>query len=221
MSRMIKIAQVAASFVLVGALTVIFAPGINHWMSVQASKTAAVSQTKAAPRDTGLSIPFLARLDSAATFGFSGTKTVSGQAGSYALSFSCAVDGEDYGIQTVSEGQAYRQLFVDGQYLLINDTGRTIRKGILEFAFPDPQLKNAIQGKLIRSTGEIINGTQVIRADLYFDGTVYAYYFNQQGELIRYYYIYDGNEVTLDFTQFMIGGAGSVSLDVPAAYSVR
>jgi hypothetical protein len=218
---MIKIAQIAASFVLIAALTVIFAPGINHWMSARASKTGAVSDAEASPGDTGLSIPFLASLDTAAKFGFSGTKTITGQAGSYALSFACAVDGDDYAVQTISEGHTYRQLYVDGQYMLIDDTAKTIRKGILEFAFPDPQLKNAIKGKLIRSTGEIINGTQVTRTDLYFDGTVYAYYFNQKGELIRYYYIYDGNEVTLDFTQFMIGGAGSASFDAPTAYSVR
>ncbi len=221
MSKAFRLAQIAGGVVLLAVLTILFAPGISHWMGARASGAAAVSEVKASPGETGLAIPFLARLDAATKFGFSGTKTVSGQAGSYVLSFSCAIDGEDYAIQTVREGQTYRQLYIDGAYMLVNDTARTIQKGYLEFAYPDPQLKSAIKGKLIRSAGEIINGTQVTRADIYFEGTVYAYYLNQQGELIRYYYIYDGNEVTLDFTQFSIGGAGGASLDIPAAYSVR
>jgi hypothetical protein len=38
------------------------------------------------------------------------------------------------------------------------------------------------------------------------------------GTLIRYYYIYEGSEITIDFNRFAIGDAALVSFSVPSAY---
>lgn len=219
MSRLSTGLKVAICAILLIALTALLAPAITNMMSAYAAAAASGNSTDNSG-ETGLDIPFLAQLASTDYYGLYGTKTVSGQSGSYGMTFALTVRGDDFALKTDRQDHSYRQLYMDGQYILVDDTAETIQKDVLEFDFPDKNLIESIDGKVLRSAGEIINGTQVTRVEIYKDGTVYAYYFNKQGILIRFYYIYEGNEVTLDFEKALIGDSCCATFDMPSTYTV-
>lgn len=222
MKRLSTPVKIAACAILLVAMTILLAPILSRVMgALAASHSAASSDSEDTSIETGLDIPFLSDLSTADYYEFSGSKSVSGQDGSYRMEVACTVSEDDYVVQTQQYDHEYRQIYQDGQYLLVDDTAQTIQQDLLKFDFLDENLIGAIDGKIIRRSGEIIDGNQVDRVEIYKDGTVYAYYFNQKGVLVRFYYIYEGNEVTLDLEKFMIGGSQSVSFDIPSTYRIN
>ncbi len=212
--------KIAACAVLLIVMMVLLAPVISRAMgTLAASKGVAVSAANESA-ETGKSIPFLADLAASNYYGFFAYKTVNGQDGSYRMEVACTADDGDYVMKTVQYDHEYRQIYQDGQYLLVDDTAQTVQEDILRFDFLDSNLIGAIDGKIIRRSGELLDGNQVERIELYKDGTVYAYYINQKGVLVRFFYIYDGNEVTMDFERFLIGGSCCATFDIPPTYRI-
>ena len=222
MKRLSTPVKMAVCAILLVAMTILLAPALSRIMdTLAASRSAASSGSEDTSIETGLAIPFLSDLSTADYYGFSGYRSVSGQGGSYRMEVACTVDGDDFVIQTQQYDHEYRQIYQDGQYLLVDDTTKTIQEDLLKFDFLDKNLMGAIDGKIIRRSGEIIDGNQVDLVEIYKDGTVYAYYFNQKGVLVRFYYIYEGNEVTLDLEKFIIGGSCCASFDIPSTYRIN
>ena len=221
MKRLSTPVKIAACAIVLVAMAVLLAPLISRVMGTLAASNAAASGTSDKTAETGQSIPFLADLAASDYYGFSGYKSVSGQDGSYRMKVGCTVDGDDFVISTEQSDHHYRQIYQDGRYLLVDDTTKTVQEDLLKFDLLDKNLVSAIDGKIIRRSGELIDGSQVERIEIYKDGTVYAYYINQKGVLVRFYYIYEGNEVTLDLEKFLIGSSGGASFDIPAAYRIN
>lgn len=222
MKRLSTPAIIAVSAVLLVAMTVLLAPVISRLMgTLAASKAAASSGSADTDAETGLDVPFLAELSKADYYGFNAYKSVSGQDGTYRMEVACTVEGDDFVVKTTQYDHEYRQLYQDGHYLLVDDTAKTIQEDLLKFDFLDENLIGAIDGKIIRRSGELIDGNQVERVEIYKDGNVYAYYLNQKGVLVRFYYIYEGNEVTLDLEKFLIGGSCCASFDIPSTYRIN
>ena len=220
MKRLSTPVKIAVCAVLLVAMTVFLAPNISRVMGTLAASKSAASGNADTNAETGLSIPFLADLAASDYYGFFGYKSVSGQDGSYRMEVACTVDGDDFVIRTVQYDHEYRQIYQDGHYLLVDDTAKTVQEDLLKFDFLDENLIGAIDGKIVRRSGELIDGNQVERIEIYKDGTVYAYYINQKGVLVRFYYLYEGNEVTLDLEKFLIGGSCCASFDIPTAYRI-
>jgi hypothetical protein len=211
-------AKVTACAVLFVVMAVLLAPVIAQAMAAQAAGSAA------APTDaveTGMSIPFLKELASSAAYSYSGSKTVSGQQGSYDIDYACKVENDNFVIKTESDKHEYRQLYVNGEFTLVDDTQRTVQKGVCKFDYLDNNLISAISGRIIRTSDDILDGSRVTRVEIYKDSAVFAYYLNQQGALVRFYYIYDGNEVTLTLDSIAANGSGGASFDIPSGYSVK
>jgi hypothetical protein len=217
MKRFSTAFKVAVCAVLIVALAVFLAPAIAQLMATRAADAGA--SMPAETGETGMDIPFLAQLASASYYGLYGTKTVTGQEGSYRLEYACTVQGQDFVIKTTNNRHEYRQMYVNGRFKLVDDTDQTVQDDICKFDYLDNNLTSAISGKIIRTSGDIIDGNQVTRVEIYKDGIVFAYYLNQQGVLIRFYYIYDGNEVTLNLDRLMVGGSCCASFDIPSTYS--
>lgn len=222
MKRLSTPIKVTACIVLLIAMAVLLAPQISRFMGIlAASETSTSSAVTEKAAETGLDVPFLADLASADSYGYIGLKSVSGQDGSYSMEFACAVSGKDFVLKTQSFDHEYRQIYQNGRYLFVDDTAKTIQEDLLKYDFLDANLIGAIDGKIIRRSGEIIDGNPANRVEIYKDGTVYAYYFNQKGVLIRFYYIYEGNEVRLDLEKITLGGSCCASFDIPSAYRVN
>ena len=165
---------------------------------------------------------FVSDLDAASRYTFSGTLRISGdlESSPASMNFTCSVSGSNYAVATAQGGHSYRQLFVNGEYSLIDDTAQTVYQDVSYIAFPDNYFANAFEGRLTRIQEELFQGNPVYCFEMYNDGIVYALYFSKQGELIRCFYIFDSHEITVDFSGFAIGGTG-VSFDVPATYTQR
>jgi hypothetical protein len=211
-------AKVTVCVVLFAAMAVLLAPVIAQAMAAQAAAGVA-APTEAA--ETGMSIPFLSKLATSGYYGYYGSKTVSGQQNSYGIEFACTVQNGNFVIQTESDNREYRQLYVDGEFSLVDDTQKTVQNGVCKFDYLDDNLISAISGRIIRTSEDILDGSRVTRVEIYKDGTVFAYYLNQQGVLVRFYYIYDGNEVTLTLDSIAANGSGGASFDIPSGYSVK
>lgn len=218
MNRLGKVIVVIIAFILLAVFAYIAAPRVGTWTQAYLVKP---SSAQALPReDTSQAIgAFLTSLKTADKYSIAGTKKVTGDALPYSMDFSCAVNGADYAIQSVLEGNTFRQLYKGGKYTLVDDTARKVYKDVLYIDIPAGFLKEALTGRVIRSRGEILNGNQVICIELYKDGRVYAFYLNQQGTLVRYYYIYEGSEVIVDFTKAVVGSASGVSFDIASGYT--
>ncbi len=221
MKRLSTPVKIAFFAVLLVTMVIFLAPVISRVMgTLAASKSAASSGSAKTSAESGLAVPFLAELAKAEHYGFIGYKSVSGQDGSYRMEVACAVEGEDFVVKTTQNDHEYRQLYQDGHYLLVDDTSKTVQEDLLKYDFLDENLFGAIDGRIIRRSGEIIDGNPVERVEIYKDGNVYAYYLNQKGVLIRFYYIYEGNEVTLDLEKFVTDGSTGVSFDIPSTYRI-
>jgi len=210
--------QVIVCAVLFVVMAVLVAPFIAQAMAKMASADAAAPSE---PVETGMSIPFLKELATAAGYAYEGSRTVSGMQGVHSTEYACAVQGDNFVVKIEVNQHEYRQLYTDGNYTLVDDTLKIVQPGVCKYDYIDDKLISAISGRLIRVADDIIDGVQATRVEVYYDGTVYAYYLNQQGVLIRFYYIYDGNEVTLNLSQITPGNTGGVSFDIPSGYSVR
>jgi len=211
-------AQILLCAVLFIAMAALLSPVIAQAM---AKRAAAGAAAPAAPAETGMSVPFLKELATASRYSYEGVKTVSGMQGEHSTEFACAVQGDDFVVQTEVSQHKYRQLYVDGSYTLVDDTLKTVQPGVCKYDYMDGSLISAISGRIIRTAADIIDGVHVTRVEIYKDGVVYAYYLNPQGVLVRFYYIYDGNEVTLNISQVTPGSADAVSFNIPSGYSVR
>ena len=211
-------AKVIACAVLFVAMAVLLAPVIAQAMAAQAAGGAAMPADAA---ETGMSFPFLSELATSTDYGYDGSKTVSGQQGAYGIEYACTVQNGNFVIQTENDKHEYRQMYVNGEFTLVDDTAKTIQKGVCKFDYLDENLISAISGRIIRTSEDILDGSRVTRVEIYKNGTVFAYYLNQQGALVRFYYIYDGNEVTLTLDRITANGSGGASFDIPSNYSVQ
>jgi hypothetical protein len=210
--------KAVACAVLFIVMAVLLAPLIAQSMAAMAAKSAAAPAETA---ETGMSIPCLKELAAATSYAYDGSKTVSGLKGEHSTEFVCAVQNGNFVVQTEINQHKYRQLYIGGSYTLVDDTLKSVQQGVCKYDYIDDNLISAVSGRVIRSAADIVDGIQVTRVEIYKDGVVYAYYLNQQGVLVRFYYIYDGNEVTLNLNQITLGGTSGVSFDVPSGYSVR
>lgn len=210
----------ASAFVVLSIPSVV--NGLQSIVSGKQNETNSISDVANSPEAKMLN-SFLSGLNSAPQYSFSGTKRISGDADNApkTVTFSCTVKGGDYAVGTVRDGHAYRQLYVDGTYTLIDDTSRTVYQGVSYIGFPDDRLTEAFAGKLTRTREEIFSGNKVNTFELYNNGIVFALYFNKRDELIRYLYFYDSHEITIDFNRFAAGNGTGVSFDVPTAYTQR
>lgn len=216
MNKKAKAVWVIVTVLFFAVVAAFVAPMIRSWMNAQDGKEVTPATTDGT-RATVFN-DFASRLSAASAYSFSGTKIISGQTIPYTEQFSCTVNGGDFAVRETRDGHVFRQLYEGGQYRLIDDTARTVSNGASSISFPDDRLKTALTGKLIRTKGEILGGKQVDCYEIYRDSTVYAFYFDQRGEIVRYYYIYEGNEITIDFDRFAIGDAAQVSFSVPPEY---
>lgn len=188
-------------------------PGVNSMPTVQATDDLEQSVGVKLFRD------FQSDLNASTQYSFCATKRVTGKDADFELYFVCTIRGDDYVIKTVSGNQERRQLYIDGKNTYINDNEKLVYQNVHEIDFPDTHFQEALTGKVINAYGEIIDGYQANCVELYKNGMVYAVYFDQNGELLRFYYIYDGNEVKLDFCGFFFGkNESSASFDVPSLY---
>jgi hypothetical protein len=210
--------QILLCAVLFIAMAALLSPVIAQAM---AKRAAAGAAAQAIAAETGMIVPFLRELATASRYSYDAVKTVSGMQGEHSTEFSCAVQDDNFVVQTEVNQHRYRQLYVDGSYTLVDDTLKTVQPGVCKYDYMDGSLISAISGRVIRTAADIIDGINVTRVEIYKDGFVYAYYLNPQGVLVRFYYIYDGNEVTLDISQITLGSSDGVSFDVPSGYSVR
>jgi len=210
--------QIIICAVLFIVMAALFAPAIAQAMAARAAAGAAAP---AASAETGMSIPFLKELAAASRYSYDGVKTVYSLQGAHSTEFACAVQDDNFVVQTEVNQHKYRQLYVDGTYTLVDDTLKTVQPGVCKYDYMDGSLISAVSGRVIRTAADIIDGVNVTRVEIYKDGIVYAYYLNPQGVLVRFYYIYDGNEVTLDISQIRLGSSDGVSFDAPSGYSVR
>lgn len=215
LSTRMQVILCAVLFIVMAAL---LAPLIAQAMAARAATGAAAP---AAAAETGMNIPFLKELATAPRYSYDGIKTVTGLQGEHSTEFACAIKGNDFVVQTEVNQHKYRQLYVDGTYTLVDDTLKTVQPGVCKYDYMDDSLISAVSGRVIRTAADIIDGVNVTRVEIYKDGIVYAYYLNPQGVLVRFYYIYDGNVVTLNISQITLGSADGVSFDVPSGYSVR
>lgn len=211
-------ARIILCAVLFVAMAALLSPVIAQAMEAGAAAGAAAPEVSA---ESGMSLPFLKELATASRYSYDGVKTVTGMQGEHSTEFSCAVKENDFVVQTEVNQHKYRQLYVDGSYTLVDDTLKTVQRGVCKYDYMDGSLISAISGRVIRTTADIIDGVQVTRVEIYKDGIVYAYYLNPQGVLVRFYYIYDGNEVTLNISQVTPGRTDAVSFNIPSGYSVR
>lgn len=219
MSKRAKAVWIALTVLFFVAVAAFVAPMVGSWLNAQGGKdNAPVSTGNTDSAEVKMFKDFASRLAASPAYSFSGTKEISGQTKPYTEQFSCTVNGGNYAVMQTRDGHVLRQLYEGGQYRFVDDTARTVANGISSISFPDDRLKAAFTGKVIRVKGEILEGKQMTCYELYKDGTVYAFYFNQMGALIRYYYIYEGSEITIDFNRFAIGDAALVSFSVPPAY---
>ncbi len=212
-----RIGVIIAAIVL-AALTFFAAPRIGDWTQAYLVKPSAA---QALPKEdtSGQIGAFLSGLKAAEKYSIAGVKKVAGGDSPYSMDFSCAVNGADYAVQAVFDGNTFRQLYKGGKYTLVDDTAQKIYEDVLYIDIPASPIREALTGRVIRSRGEILNGNQVSCIELYHDGRVYAFYLNQQGALVRYYYIYESNEVTIDFTKAVAGSASGVSFELPSGYT--
>ena len=218
MNRWGRSIGVIAAIIVLAVLMFVAAPRIGGWTQAYLIKPSAAM---ALPKeDTSKAMgDFLASLKTAEKYSIAGTKKVAGVSSPYSMDFACAVSGADYAVQTVLNGNTLRQIYKGGKYTLLDDTSKKSYKDVLYIDIPDSHIKEALNGRLIRSRGEILNGNQTTCIEFYKDGRVYAFYLNQQGTLVRYYYIYEGSEVTIDFTKAVVGSSSGVSFDLPAGYT--
>jgi hypothetical protein len=211
-----KISIIIASFML-AVLTFVAAPQVGGWVQSGWIKH---TQAQAVPQQDAANVmgPFLAGLKTAGSYSISGTKQITGGGEAYSMDFSCVVNGADYVVRTVMNFHTIRQLYIGGKYSVADDTALKTYANALLIDTPDHYMQQALSGRLIRSHGEILNGNQVTCIEFYKDGRVYSFFLNQQGALVKYYYVFEGSEVTLDITQAGVGTPSSPSFTIPGNY---
>ena len=217
MNRYGKGIGVFIGLVVLAALVFYIVPKIGSLLSAHSNDQTdapAVSEDE----DAAIFENFLSDLNASPQYTFCAVRSTTGVTDSYSDVMYCTVKGNDYVIQLEKDKEVYRQIYVDGEYTLVNDTEKTVYKNTQEIDFPDTHFREAVTGKIIGTQGEIINGNQVVGVQLYKNGTVYMFYFDQTGELIRYYYIYNNNEITIDFCNFVMGFTDGISFSVSPSF---
>ncbi len=162
---------------------------------------------------------FAARLGSAGEYSYCVVKTVAGRDASYSIKYSFTASGKDYAAEIERDGRKLRQIYKDGRYVFVDDTNMTYYPGFENIGPPDVHFTEALSGKPAGAGSEIVNGFERDYVRVYMDGTVYVYYFDSQGGIVRFYYVRDSNAITLDFCRFVFGRCPEgVSFDIPGAY---
>ena len=151
-------------------------------------------------------------------YSFSGTKTITGDSSPYKMTFTCSIDGDDYAMRVITDTSTLRQLFIDGVFSLADDTKQTVYENFSYYSIPTSHLEEAYNGRIIRVREDILNGQQVQCFELYANNIIYELYFNEQGKPVRFYYIYEDDETTIDFYDFIVNDSSSVSFKIPSAY---
>ena len=162
---------------------------------------------------------FRSHINSPEQYCFCMLKTVRGLNADYSRYFLCTVEGEDYVIRVNNGDSWYRQLHVDGEYTLIDDATETYYPNVNRIEFPDTHLVEGSVGKVIQVGEEIVEGNSASCVKTYANDTVYAFYFNQQGTLIRFYYIYNNAETNIDFCDFVFNSVECATFDIPFSYT--
>ena len=163
---------------------------------------------------------FQSQLQSTDQYCFCMLKTVRGHNADYSRYFLCAVEGEDYVIRINNGDSWFRQLYLDGEYTLVDDATETYYPDANRIEFPDTHLVEAANGKVIQIGREIVEGNPAACIKTYADGMVYAFYFNQQGTLVRFYYIYDNAEINIDFCDFVFNSDECATFSIPFSYTL-
>jgi hypothetical protein len=163
---------------------------------------------------------FTSKLESSPEYSYCMVKSVVGQDASFTMNYIYTVNGKDYAMQTIHDEHTYRQLYKEGKYTFIDDTDKIYYPDANNIGVPDVHLKDAMSGKPVGTGSEIVNGYQQDFVRIYKDGTVYVFYFDMLGKLVRFYYVYDSKSVALDFCRFVIGHCPSgASFEIPVTYS--
>jgi len=219
MDRYGKIIGIVIGFVLLAVLAFYIAPQISTMMNPASALSTSQSSDTDDPDGVKSLTDFLADMNTTSKHSYCAIKTVSNTDEQSKFYYGCTIRGADYSVKSVEEDRIHRQLFIDGKYIFIDDTEKTVYPNVQIMDFPDTRFQEALAGKVISFNGEIIDGNQLDCVQMYKDGTVYALYFNQQGEMIRFYYIYDSNEIAIDFCGFYFGDEGEFApFDIPATY---
>lgn len=216
MTRFSKIFVIIIVLFLLVVLAVNITPVISAAMNQ--NSTEQTSRVSDSSKGAKVFENFLSSLNSAKQYSFCVTKSVTGHDVTSVLVYGCTIRGDDYAIKIVEDDQELRQLYIDGEYMYINDTAETVYMNVQEIDIPDIHFQEALTGRLINTSEEIIDGNQVICVEIYKNGTVYAFYFDQQEELIRFYYIYDNHEITIDFHSVFIDSAECACM-LPSSYT--
>jgi len=163
---------------------------------------------------------FAAKLESAPEYSYCVVKTVAGRGASYSK-YSFTMSGDDYAVEIERDGDILRQIYKAGKHVFVDDTNKTYYPDSECIGPPDVHFTGALSGKPADAGSEILNGFLRDYVRVYKDGTVYVYYFDSQGEIVRFYYIYDSNSITLDFCRFVFGRCPEcVSFDIPDTYAM-
>jgi len=219
MDRYGKTISIIVGLGLLVALAFFIAPLISDMTSAASTDDAAL-QIAVESSDGGKAFAnFLSNLEATNQYSFCAVKSISDSGDLSELFFGCTIRENDYAIKVVENDEERRQLFIDGEYTYINDTSEIVYIKGRDIDFPITHLQEALTGKLIHADEEIIDGNHANRVQIYKNGIIYALYFDQRGDLIRFYYIYDSNEIALDFCGFYFDeGLDFVSFNIPSEY---
>lgn len=219
MNRFGKIIGIIIGLIILGVLVINIIPVISTVMNQKPVEQTSKIDVSDGSEGAIAFENFLSNMASAKQFSFCVVKSVKEQDSISVMDFGCTIRGDDYAVKFVENEQEFRQLYLDGKHTYINDTEKTVYKNFRVIDFPDVHFLEALSGKLIHTDSEIVNGNQVNCVQLYKNGIVYAVYFNQLGELTRFYYIYDSNEIALDFCGFYFDETVEyASLEFPSSY---
>ncbi len=163
---------------------------------------------------------FSSEFQNATKYTYAGTKRVVGDINSYVMDFSCSVNGSDFAVKTVSNEHTLRQLFVNGQFRLIDDTDQTVTNNESVVGFPETNLLEALNGKVVLVSKAYVTDEHAWCYELYTNGIVYSLYFNTQSEFVRLFYLSGSYEITYDFSSFQIGTVDNTLFSVPSTYTV-
>ena len=219
MNKSGKIIAIVIGLILLAVLVYFIAPIILNALNKDSGEPAASPVVTETSEEAQLFENFVADLNAAAQYSICATKTVTKQGEESIVEFGCTVRGDDYAVKIVADDQTYRQFYIGGEYTYADDTTEMIYENVQVVDFPDIHLMKATTGKIINTGEAIVDGNQLIYVEIYKEGIVYAFYLNQQGSLVSFYYIYDNNEVTIDFTSFELESDLCTELSIPTTYT--